>query len=207
MPVQCTCLTCGKSFPRPPSQPGWFCSRNCRSTGPRAHPLPPLRLSEDGLIAYVPLRGRDRQIKAHALIDADNVELVNQWRWCLDADGYAIRGDHRAVRPTTVKLHRALLGLTPADRLDVDHINRDRLDNRLANLRVVPKGANAQNMTSKPGSASRYRGVTWSKSTRRWQAQLFVDGKQTFLGCFDDEDEAGAAVREARLRLMPYAVD
>jgi hypothetical protein len=105
-----------------------------------------------------------------------------------------------------ILLHRAILGLAYGDNRDGDHRNRDRLDCRRSNLRVVPKLGNRQNVPSR-GGTSRYRGVTWFASRNKWMARLQVNGKPVHIGYFADEHEAGAAALAARQRLMPYALD
>jgi hypothetical protein len=144
------------------------------------------------------------------VIDAVDAAFVNQWRWCLDhgMHGYARRSERVNGRPRTVKLHRALMGLTYGDGFEVDHIDRNPLNNRRNNLRVVPsKAAQRQNLSSYAGSSSSYRGVGWDKNRAKWQARIKVRGKLIYLGHFDDEADAGRAALAARARLMPYAVD
>lgn len=105
-------------------------------------------------------------------------------------------------------MHRALL----AEKLQgglfvVDHINRNRLDNRRANLRVVPKHANSQNTVGRPDLTSRFRGVHFDRQTGRWRAEVRTAGRRFRIGRFDSEAEAAEAARAVRLRVMPYAVD
>jgi hypothetical protein len=103
-------------------------------------------------------------------------------------------------------MHRLILGLSPGDGLCADHINRNKLDNRRSNLRIVPPTANTQNMV-RHGGTSPYRGVHWAKAERRWRAQISKNGKGIALGYYDDEIEAARAAQRARLELMPYAVE
>jgi len=104
-------------------------------------------------------------------------------------------------------LHRELLGLTRGDGFEVDHINRDRLDNRRSNLRAIPLDGNRQNKSSHRTSSSKYRGVSWAPDRRKWRAFVTDHGKRINLGQFSDEQAASEAARAARSRLMPYAVD
>mgnify|MGYP000399636682 FL=1 len=159
--------------------------------------------------ARIPLRARDGSIRAYALIDADDLQKIEKHRWHI-AGGYAVR----CVRISrgkgqTISLHRELLGLTTDDGFEVDHVNRDRLDNRRTNLRVLPRQGrpNAQNQTSYEGSSSRYRGVGWHKRILKWQASARVNGKLISLGYFDSELEAAETAKRFRLEHMPYAVD
>jgi hypothetical protein len=154
----------------------------------------------------VPLRARDGSVRAYTIIDATDADFVNQWEWRLSANGYAVRGHWLEGRCQKVYLHRTLLGLTVEDGIKADHISRDRLDNRRANLRCVTTSENGQNRSNQAGS-SIYRGVAKHKRSGKWQTAIQINGKKVYLGYFVDEHEAGEAVREARLRLMPYAVD
>lgn len=212
--VALTCDRCGTSFTRAPSDAKKysgtraFCSRTCY------RPSSPPILNDDGLTARVPLYGGDGSVRAYALIDAVDTEWIGQWRWHLLPSGYPRRSVYiprTANSPYRVVhryMHCDLLGLTQGDGVDGDHINRNKLDNRRRNLRVVPEDrANAQNVPSQKGSTSAFRGVSWKASNRKWSAQLRVDGKTVYLGLFEDEAEAAAVAREARRRLMPYAVD
>jgi hypothetical protein len=150
----------------------------------------------------IPLRARDGSIRAYAIVDAADAAWVNQWRWCL-SDGYVHRN---AGGGKHVKLHRELLGLTRGDGVEVDHENRNKLDNRRGNLRRATHAGNMQNHPGYGGS-SKYRGVTWNKKLNKWVASIRAYGKQTHIGVFVSEDEAGAAARRARETLMPLAVD
>lgn len=178
-----------------------YCSRACRG-GRRA----PIRESEDGLTALVPLQRGD-SILAYAVIDAADVEWASRWRWTLDDKGYAERSNRINGRSQHIRLHRELLGLTHGDGFEGDHINRDRLDNRRSNLRAIPLAGNRQNKSSHHNSSSKYRGVSWAPDRRKWRASITDHGKRIHLGQFSDEQTAAEAARAARSRLMPYAVD
>lgn len=162
----------------------------------------------DGSV-QIPLYTVDGSVWAYAAVDAADAEWVNQWRWKMSKKrgAYAYRSANANGKAINIALHRALCGCEPGDGLFVDHIDRDRLNNRRGNLRVLPKGANSQNVSSHAGSSSVHRGVSWNKSRKRWHASIHVAGRVIALGDFHDESEAAAAARAARQRLMPYAVD
>lgn len=75
----------------------------------------------------------------------------------------------------------------------IDHINGDKLDNRIENLREVTNGENAQNR--------RIRGVTLErrKAERPWRARIMVNGRSISLGYFDTEQEALDEYQRAKL--------
>lgn len=76
---------------------------------------------------------------------------------------------------------------------EIDHINRDRSDNRWSNLRDVPSKANAANRGMRAGNASGVQGVSWHKTRRRWYAHIRQDGAQKSLGYFEKFEDAVAA--------------
>ena len=75
----------------------------------------------------------------------------------------------------------------------VDHINRDKTDNRLANLRAADKRLNAYNSKVQSNNKSGYRGVSWDKTANKWVSTFHRNGRKTFIGLFDTADEAAAA--------------
>lgn len=85
---------------------------------------------------------------------------------------------------------------------DIDHRNRDRVDNRFANLRVVTRQVNLQNQARpKSHSTSPYLGVTRDKGGNRWVAQIQVGSMKTWLGTFGTSEEASAAYLAAKRNL------
>jgi hypothetical protein len=77
---------------------------------------------------------------------------------------------------------------------DIDHINGDKLDNRIENLRCVTRAENSRNSKSR-SNASGAMGVT--KHHNKWRATIYNDGKQVHLGLFASIDEAKAARKDA----------
>lgn len=103
-------------------------------------------------------------------------------------------------------MNREILGLKHGDKRQAEHKNRNRLDNRRLNLRVATNAQNAQNRSAagNQGTTSRFRGVSKHKDGK-WLAQVYVDGKQNYLGLYQDEEEAGRVTAAARKRLMAFA--
>lgn len=79
----------------------------------------------------------------------------------------------------------------------IDHINGVRDDNRIENLRPCTQIQNSYN-TRGWARHTLPKGVTWSKKDRRFQAQLSINGKNTYLGQFRELEDAVSAVVEAR---------
>ena len=77
-------------------------------------------------------------------------------------------------------------------RRQIDHINENKDDNRLSNLRLATNRQNARNRGKQKNNKSGFKGVCWMKQSKRWVAQICVDGTQTYLGLFDTPEEAHA---------------
>lgn len=139
------------------------------------------------------------------LVDDEDYPAVKRYRWCL-VHGYAAR-NARPEGGTTVYMHRQILGLERGDKHQVDHINRDKLDNRRENLRLTTHALNRHNLPSYRGSTSAYRGVSWSKPHKKWRATAMLGRKQHHIGLYDDEAMAGEAAAAFRAEHMSHAVD
>lgn len=151
----------------------------------------------------IPLRNRVGEVIAYALVDAadyDRVLAAGPWHL---HHGYA---RHTVNTRQHVYMHRVVLNLPPGRVPATDHRNRDRLDNRRANLRAGSYATNAQNVPSR-GGYSDHRGVTWDKRSGRWMAQAGLNGKKHHMGYYDREEEAARAAAEWRRANMPYATD
>ena len=80
---------------------------------------------------------------------------------------------------------------------DIDHINRDRKDNRITNLRLATRSQNQHNRTKSKNNTSGYKGVTWCKKTNAWMARIGINYKLIHLGRFISAEEAYDAYKEA----------
>lgn len=87
----------------------------------------------------------------------------------------------------------------------VDHINRDRADDRLVNLREATIAENNQNRGEHKNNTSGWRGVFKDKNNpTKWRAQITVNGKRRHLGCFDTPEEASQAYLAARMDAFTF---
>lgn len=80
----------------------------------------------------------------------------------------------------------------------IDHINRNRTDNRLANLREASPAENGQNRRLGTNSTSGHIGVTFAKDAGKWQASIGVNGRLRYLGQFTTVQQAADAYAEAK---------
>lgn len=122
-----------------------------------------------------------------ALIDEDDAQRVLAFKWHYNG-GYAMRARRASEPPLprSISMHRWVLEAPMGEM--VDHINGDPLDNRKSNLRYTNPTLNQANANRVTGE--KYRGVYWSKQSRKWHAALKAYGRQVHLGFFDDPVEA-----------------
>lgn len=83
----------------------------------------------------------------------------------------------------------------------IDHKNRDRSDNRLANLREASRSQNAWNRGLDRRNTSGHKGVTFVRATGKWRAIIGFKGKFIFLGGYKTKEAAAKAYADAATRL------
>jgi hypothetical protein len=88
----------------------------------------------------------------------------------------------------------------------IDHINRVRNDNRIANLRDVTASENIHNAANWNKNTSGVRNVVWHKRNKKWQAQIMVNNRYKYLGLYDNIEEAKKAADQAAKTFHPLRV-
>ncbi len=76
---------------------------------------------------------------------------------------------------------------------EIDHINGDKTDNRLDNLRLATRSQNVANRKVLKTNKTGIKGVCWDSRRCKWIAQCMVDGRNEFLGAFDTSSDAHSA--------------
>lgn len=139
------------------------------------------------------------------IVDDDDYDaVVAVGRWCYSNSGYAVHyyADEFGQRKT-LYLHRFLMqrmsreGIPPG--MQVDHRNRNRIDNRRSNLRLATRSENQANKGVAVNNTSTYKGVTFN--TGCWEARIRYQGKRLYLGRFATPLEA-AMMYDAASRLL-----
>jgi hypothetical protein len=141
----------------------------------------------------VPIWGNGgEEIVSWGQVDEEDYEKVRYFKWWL-ADGYMAASITIDGFKTTMLLHRLVMDVPIGEGdVEVDHVNRDRLDNRKENLRRTTRWENEENH-DRSGLSSQKRGVSFEKRTGRWRAQATVQGVYQHLGTYATEEEAIAA--------------
>lgn len=80
---------------------------------------------------------------------------------------------------------------------DLDHIDRNKENNNINNLRIATKQQNACNKNTQKNNCIGFRGISWYKKTQKYQAQIQVNYKKIHLGLFSDLQDAIQARKNA----------
>ena len=138
----------------------------------------------------------------HALVDDDDFEFLNQWRWCAHKQRngifYAVRSSDTKQKRMMGWMHRIVLNTSKG--METDHINNDGLDNRKINLRVCTRSENLCNRARFKNNTSGFKGVSWYKPYEKWTARITVNQKTIFLGYFNDLQQAALAYNKAAVK-------
>ena len=124
------------------------------------------------------------------LFDEEDRHIVEPFSWSIGTHGYATSGAGKEQ----ILLHRLIAA--PSDGMTVDHINRNKLDNRRGNLRLCTQSENSYNRTAQANNQSGYRGVC-RLANGRWYAQICKNSKSIPLGCYATAEEAANAYDSA----------
>lgn len=82
---------------------------------------------------------------------------------------------------------------------EIDHINGNRSDNRIENLREVTRQQNCMNRSKAINNKSGYKGVSWHSEGNKWQAHISVAGKSIYLGLYKTAKDAHDAYEAAAI--------
>lgn len=131
-------------------------------------------------------QGAKNKGKYVAIVDDDDYDFLNQFRWCFDGR-YVQR---RNKKEGHIRMH--FLIMKPPEGLGVDHKNGNGLDNRRDNLRICSQHDNCKNMSKHKDGSSAYKGLTFRKRGG-WDVRINYAYKHIKVGYFNDEIEAAKA--------------
>lgn len=128
------------------------------------------------------------------LIDTDMIEYVGRLKWFVDKS-------KNRVRSTTshISLHRYLMG---REYESIDHINRNRLDNRLCNLRGCTVLQNNMNRGTSKSNKTGFKGVVYVKSKNKYVATIGLNNKKIHIGYYDTPEQAFDAYKDKAVKLF-----
>lgn len=135
-----------------------------------------------------------------------DIEDVDDILWL----GYFNKKDNGYIYCAKEKtyLHNYVMGITKINTdKEVDHINRDRLDNTIANLRIVNRQINNLNRGLNKNNSSGYKGVAYHKQRKKWRAYIMIDYKQKSLGLYKTKEEAYEVRRKAEKSILKDLIE
>ena len=130
-----------------------------------------------------------------ALVSDIDYTYLNQWKWCYHNEGYAVRTNKGIL------MHRLILErkLHNSNFKEVDHTDRDRLNNQRRNLRPATRKQNTWNVSKRINTRSRYKGVCWHEHGLfgKWRVRIQINGHSKHLGYYTDLSTAVKIYNEA----------
>ena len=125
------------------------------------------------------------------LVDNEDEDLFNQYKWHINDNGYVVWHGKIDGKKQTVRLHRLIA--KPKKGLVVDHINRNKLDNRRSNLRCVTQAINCRNRSEVENAKGYYLSKSKISNIGKWVVDL-----RGICNTFDTEEEAKKAVQQIK---------
>lgn len=117
-------------------------------------------------------------------IDKEDYNLVNQYRWNLQSNGYAVAN----INGKSTLIHRLVMGVVDDPSFQVDHIRHNKLDNRKQMLRLCSASENRRNSQKHMKASSQFKGVYNDQG--KWHVQIFHNRKVRNKGRYSNEKTA-----------------
>lgn len=139
---------------------------------------------------------------AFTIVDEPISHAFGRWKWRVNATGYVYRCAYGADTPSrqrTALLHREVIGAKRGQ--EVDHINGNKLDNRLCNLRFCDRSQNIRNTPKRKSNSSGFTGV--GRAGKNFKAAIMVRGSWQHLGVFSSPEIAARAYDVAAFAIDP----
>jgi len=156
----------------------------------------PNKIITMGNIANIVLYDKHCKEKARAIIDTEDVEKVNNYKWCLATDGYvrtSSNGNNMAA------IQNIIMNFMAGTNQLIDHRDRNPLNNCKSNFRICTHLENCRNVGKTKRNKSGFKGVCWDKRTKKWSSTIMVNYKNIHLGRFEDIKEAAMAYNKAAI--------
>ena len=152
--------------------------------------------SETGVVIWFPVEEINQQAKTWNKTHAWK-PIINR-----DKDGYLQTSLRIGEIRKYYRLHRLIWLYVYGDFPDgpVDHVNRDKSDNRLSNLRIADASLNCHNIVLNSRNTNGVKGAYWHKKRKKWQVYIGLGGKPTYLGLFSDLKDAEKAYATASIK-------
>lgn len=156
-------------------------------------------------VCYLEVYNVKGSVVGETMIDTEDYDKIKEYRF--HKANVSKHSEYFRVKTNDNQyLHRLIVG-KPQKGLYIDHINRNTLDNRKCNLRFVTPSQNGMNRTRYKNKTSKYKGVHWDKSRKKWKVEIKLNQVCRHIGRFDNEIDAVMAYNEKAKELFgEYAV-
>lgn len=126
--------------------------------------------------------------------DLEDYEKISKYSWNMNAYGYIVSYSEYEESKKILWLHNIIMDKNIGDKkIEVDHINHQRNDNRKENLRLASRPENTRNSSIRKNNTSGFIGITFDKKNNKWVAQITIDGKNKKIGRYYNLFDAVAA--------------
>lgn len=123
----------------------------------------------------------------YALVDDSDYKELSKYKWCISNLKYAVRRMPKEAS-RVIYMHRVIANVREDQQ--VDHVNRDKLDNRRSNLRAASEAENRRNMPARSDNKSGYKGIHWDNNRKKYVVQICVNGRGYWGGRHKNLTEA-----------------
>lgn len=122
--------------------------------------------------AEIILYNKEYEEYKRTLIDVEDINKCKKYKW-------SFNGNYVSSRNGNLLLHRYIMNCN--DEKYIDHINKNKLDNRKCNLRICTNQENSFNKNINLRTKSGLMGVFWSNRYKKWEIQISIDGKNIYI--------------------------
>jgi len=161
-----------------------YCNKHYLQIKRYGHPLDRTQKDKNRIIikegyAEIEMYNRNNKITGYTKIDLDDVERIRNIKWSINHNGYVYDSSKK------INLARLIINLDKYKNygdIEVDHRNRDPLDNRKSNLRKVNRTQNVMNRSIQSNNNSGFIGVFYRKREKLWYSTVKINKKTIVLG-------------------------
>jgi len=133
------------------------------------------------------------------IVDDEDYEILSKHKWYASKNKrgngyvyYAARTDMESRK--VVYMHRTIMNASVGTQ--VDHINHNTLDNSRTNLRLASPAQNNWNSQRPVTNTSGYKGVSWKKRAKLWEAYLNLNNRKKHIGYFHSKEDAALSYND-----------
>lgn len=148
--------------------------------------------------AIIPLYNKKKELTINVIVDDDRWHELSKISWNMNSSTKLIENKTDRIN---IRMHQMVFGEYDKEKYIISHINNIGHDNRISNLRLNTLSGNSHNKSKSKNTSSRYKGVNYSKSDKRWRAVITHDFKAYYIGLFKNEHEAAIAYNKKAIEL------